>query len=167
MGVFNHNTVGFFRDLSPQIIPWYVGFFPCGGWFLGFSFAGKRGFTLSMGYFIPGMWFLRRHTVYFSFWPHRFCRVLIGNITNKAGFIRRDGGRELWDAEQWDVGWGQAILTDLEALRTLGVLRGLNVSSSYCLGWNTSRTGSWEVLPDALFEQLFPLQIGAVWRREC
>lgn len=25
---------------------------------------GKRGFTASIGYFIPGMWFLRRHTVF-------------------------------------------------------------------------------------------------------
>lgn len=30
--------------------------------------------------------------------------------------------------------------------------------------WNR---GSWGVFPDALFEQLFPLQIEAVWRREC
>ena len=30
--------------------------------------------------------------------------------------------------------------------------------------WNR---GSWEILPNALFEQLFPLPAGAVWRRGC
>lgn len=34
--------LGFFRDLSLQRIPWYVGFFPCEGWFFGFSFAEEK-----------------------------------------------------------------------------------------------------------------------------
>lgn len=34
--------LGFFRDLSLQIIPWYVGFSPWDGWFLGFSFAEEK-----------------------------------------------------------------------------------------------------------------------------
>ena len=48
----------FFRDLSPQIISWYVGFFPQRGWFPGFSFAkGKR--------FCSEHWiFFSRHVVF-------------------------------------------------------------------------------------------------------
>ena len=48
----------FFRDLSPQIISWYVGFFPQRAWFPGFSFAkGKR--------FCSEHWiFFSRHVVF-------------------------------------------------------------------------------------------------------
>lgn len=49
--------LGFFRDLSPQIIPWYVGFFPCEGWFLGFSSAEEKRFCTE--YWI----FYSRHVV--------------------------------------------------------------------------------------------------------
>lgn len=75
--------LGFFRDLSLQIIPWYVGFFPWDGWFLGFSFAEEK--KLCSEYWM----FHSRHvvsevtvvTVFFSFWLNRLCRILIVNIT--------------------------------------------------------------------------------------
>ena len=51
----------------------------------------ERDFALSTGYFFPGMWFLRRHTVYFSSGLHRFCRILIVNTTSKAWFTVRRG----------------------------------------------------------------------------
>lgn len=50
--------MGFLRDLGPQITPWYVGFFPYIGWFLGFSFVEEERFCT--GYWI----FYSRHVVF-------------------------------------------------------------------------------------------------------
>lgn len=79
----------------------------------------KRDFALGIGYIIPGMWFLRRHTVYFSFWLHHFRLILIGNTTSKARFIMRPGlgGCETFPALEVGVG-AETILVKPERLQS-------------------------------------------------
>lgn len=114
------------------------------------------------------MRFLRRHTVYFSFWLHRFCWILIGNITSKAWFIGRNGqGSCVGPSQLWGSGWGRTCTSGAGGTAGIvGAAVGSECELQLLLGlehfWNR---GSWEILPNALFEQLFPLPLGAVWRR--
>ena len=65
--------------------------FPQRGWFPGFSFAEGKRCCSEHWIFFPGMWFLRRHTVYFSSGLHWFCQILIVNTTSKAWFTVKGG----------------------------------------------------------------------------
>lgn len=91
--------LGFFRDLSPQIIPWYVGFFPCRGRFLGFSFAGEKRFYTEY-------WILySRHVVFEeAYYLFFFLATLILSDSNweyhKQSMIYPEG-----DAKLLEIGW--------------------------------------------------------------
>lgn len=151
MGVFNHNTGVFLGTWVPRQYPGMWDFSHVEAGSLVSPLLKKRDFALRIGCFVPGMWLLRRHTVCFSSWRHRFCRVLMGSMTTKHDL---SGGMARGSCGTLSSGLWVGCRSD-SGRTSLGVLWDLNVGSSYCLSWNTWSIGSWEILPVALFWAAF------------
>lgn len=134
-------------------------FFPCDGWFLGFSFAEEKRFCTKYWIFYSrSTWFLRKHTVYFSFWLNRFCQILIVNITARHDLSWRMGRVAVGlSAMGFCVGGGRNCPSGTRGSADLvGATLGFECGLQLLLELeHFGNRGSWEVLPFALFWAAF------------